>query len=342
MIDLLLAVRLLATQPQSPFRQPQLASAPGLVVMTFGGSNAVYFASSKDNGVTFTEPRKVAEEGKSPLGRHRGPRIALSGKNIVISAVVGEKGGGADGDIIVWRSADEGKTWSKGVNANDVPGAAREGLHAMAAGAGGTLFISWLDLRQKGTRLYGTLSKDGGATWSKNVLVYESPDGHICECCHPSVAVDAKGQVYVMWRNWLGGSRDFYFTRSADGVHFEPAQKLGKGTWQLNACPMDGGGLVVDRQGKVLTVWRREDKVYLAEPGKEEILLGKGKDPAVVFGPNGPYAVWTGNGLEARVPGKTDPVSLDPKGGFVSLTGGDTVIAAWESEGAIVVRPLSQ
>jgi BNR repeat-like domain len=340
LIALLLTLRLLSPQPEAPYRQPQLASAPGIVAMTFGAGNAIYFASSTDGGATFSQPVKVGEDGKSPLGRHRGPRIAFAGKTIVISAVVGEKGGGADGDILAYRSTDNGKSWSKGVPVNDARGAAREGLHSMAAGMDGTLFTVWLDLRQKGTRLYGARSGDGGATWSKNVLVYESPDGHICECCHPSVAVDAKGQVYVMWRNWTGGSRDFYLARSGDGKQFGPAEKLGKGTWQLNACPMDGGGLVVDRAGKVFTTWRRQDQVYLAEPGKEEILLGTGKDPAVAMGPNGPYTVWTGAGLQARIPGKSQPVTLDPKGAFVSLTGGDSVVAAWESDGAIVVQAL--
>ena len=31
-------------------------------------------------------------------------------------------------------------------------------------------------------------SQDGGATWSKNVLLYESPGGTICQCCAPSLA----------------------------------------------------------------------------------------------------------------------------------------------------------
>ncbi len=42
---------------------------------------------------------------------------------IVISAVVGEKGRGADGDLIAWRSVDGGKTWSVGKAINGVPAA---------------------------------------------------------------------------------------------------------------------------------------------------------------------------------------------------------------------------
>ncbi len=47
--------------------------------------------------------------------------------------------------------------------------------------------VFWLDLREKGTVLYASKSMDHGETWSKNILVYRSPDGSICECCHPSI-----------------------------------------------------------------------------------------------------------------------------------------------------------
>ena len=90
-----------------------------------------------------------------PLTRHRGPRIALAGRAIVIAAVVGKtaEGGGhghglpSDGDLIAWRSTDGGRSWSKGVVINDVPGAPTEGLHSLAGDAKGVLFAAWLDKR---------------------------------------------------------------------------------------------------------------------------------------------------------------------------------------------------
>ena len=46
-----------------------------------------------------------------------------------------------------------------------VADAAREGLHAMA-GSGKILYASWLDLRGKGTTLYGAISRDAASTSS--------------------------------------------------------------------------------------------------------------------------------------------------------------------------------
>ncbi|MSV28217.1 MAG: exo-alpha-sialidase [Bryobacterales bacterium] len=325
------------------FRQPQLAVSAKMVAMTFGAGNNVYFSASTDRGSTFSKPMKVSESGKLSLGRHRGPRVAITDSAIVISAIAGEKGGGADGDLIAWRSTDGGRTWSQGVKVNDVAGSAREGLHAMSSG-GGVLFATWLDLRSKGTKLYGASSDNGGATWSKNVLVYESPEGTICQCCHPSLLVDSKGTIHAMFRNALDGSRDMYVARSTDGGRtFGAGEKQGAGTWLLNACPMDGGGLAMAPQGKVVTVWRRDKEVFLSREGGREVSLGAGKDPSIVAGKDGIYAAWSsGLGLLASIPGGNDPVSLASEGTFVQLAGvpGGPVIAAWEAKGSITVRAL--
>ena len=132
-------------------------------------------------------------------------------------------------------------------------------------------------------------------TWSKNVLVYESPDGTICQCCHPSIAIDGEGRISVMWRNVIQGSRDFYFSTSTDGLSFGKAQKMGAGTWQLNACPMDGGGLAVDDTGLV-SVWRRESQIFLARPGPAGDLVRQRERCRPRGGKEGLYVAWSGPG----------------------------------------------
>src|SRR5581483_7865832 len=146
--------------PDAPAREPQIAANSSTVVLAFGAGKTIYFSSSHDRGKTFSPPAKVAEAGIIPLSRHRGPRIALSGNTIVITAVAGNKseevahahGLPSDGDLLVWRSQDGGKTWSQGRAINDVPAATTEGLHALASDGKGTLFAAWLDKRgPKGT-----------------------------------------------------------------------------------------------------------------------------------------------------------------------------------------------
>ena len=314
---ILLAVELRPGGGAAEFRQPQLAAAQGQVAITYGSGSAIYFASSTDGGHVFSPPVKVAETGALALGRHRGPRVTILRDAIVITAIAGKDiskdphahGMPEKGELTVWRSIDRGKTWLRTGVINDVPGAAREGLHAIAADPNGNLFAAWLDLREPGTRLYGSRSTDGGRTWSKNALIYNSPDGTICQCCDPAIAIDQAGEIWVMWRNALAGNRDLYVSHSPDGVRFSAAQKLGKQSWALNACPMDGGGLAIDH-GRVISAWRRGNEVFLAEPGLPESRLGEGKDVAIALGRKGAYVAWSGSrGVEAQAPGAKRPFS---------------------------------
>ena len=334
---LLLAVEL--PHPGADARQPQLAAAQGQVALTYGSGNTIYFARSTDGGKSFAPAVKVADTASLMLGRHRGPRVAILSNAVVITAVAG-----ADHELLAWRSTDRGKTWSAATRINDVPKAANEGLHAMTVDARDNLLVVWLDLRgrAKGKRLEGSRSIDGGRTWSKNFEIYASPDGTICECCDPSLAADANGGVWAMWRNAVGGSRDLYAARAPDGEHFGPAQKLGEGTWKLDACPMDGGAIAVDR-GRVVSAWRREGDVFLASPGKPESRLGEGKDVAMALGAKGAYVAWvTGKNLIIHLPGAEKVTNISNDGAYpdlVALPDG-AVLAAWEERGTIRVERL--
>jgi hypothetical protein len=351
LIGLAMTVNLGPMASDAPAREPQMAVNGSVVALAFGAGKSIYVSTSNDAGRTFSEPKKIAEAEVIPLTRHRGPRIALSGHTIVITAVAGQTqaegqhahGLPSDGDLIAWHSNDLGKTWSKGVVVNDAPGAPTEGLHALAVNTKGNLFAAWLDKRSgHGTKLYGARSTDGGLTWSKNVMIYQSPEGTICECCHPSVAIDPNGQILVMWRNWLAGARDMYLTRSRDGVSFSKPEKLGTGTWQLNACPMDGGGLVIS-QNRAVTAWRRDHQIFLDTAGEAEVGIGEGVDVAITAAPTGVYAIWsTPTGIRALLPGKKEPIALAPKGTFPSIVAipNRRALAAWEVDGTIRIQDL--
>jgi len=339
-LALLFALKISPPAADVKYLQPQLASTGDMIGLAFGSGNSIFYTYSTNDGATFARPVEIETGGHMALGRHRGPRIAIYSGNVVISAVVGEKGKGQDGDILAWRSGDNGKTWSKPVRVNDIPGSAREGLHAMASGNGWIVAV-WLDLRDKGTSLYWSKSDDGGATWSKSLLVYESPSGTICQCCHPSVLVGPGGAIHVMWRNSLDGSRDMYVTRSTNGGKtWLPAKKVGRDTWVLNACPMDGGSFTVTGSNNVYTTWRRDKKIYVANVLSKESELGEGKDPALASGLNEAlYAVWTApDGIKMRN-SKTNIVeSLSAVGAHPQiLFTGRSVLAFWEQDGGIAM-----
>jgi hypothetical protein len=332
-------------QPSEPNRQPELAANSGSAALAFSSGNSIWLSVSHDSGRNFGAPTEVARVPVLAVGRHRGPHVVVSGKTIIVSAVYGETpatgphahGLPADGDLVAWRSTDEGHTWSKPVAINDAPGSAREGLHAMAVSAQGEIAAVWLDLRSTGTKLYGTYSLDGGSTWSKNVLIYQSPEGTICQCCHPSLVSSGKSQFEVMFRNVVHGTRDMYVANWHLKGQISVPEKLGTESWYINACPMDGGGLA-RRGGTTVTAWRRDRTVFLDELGRKEIALGEGKDVALALSTKGSYVIWSdASGIEIRRPGKDHNELLSSAGGFPSLTSlsNGSVLAAWEHDGAI-------
>ncbi len=309
-----------------PAKQPQLAIAPdGGFHVVFGGGNAIFHTASRD-GRTFSMPVKIGELEKLALGMRRGPRITATEKVLAVTAI-----SHADGMLHEWISSDGGATWKTQTPLNESPSSAREGLHAMAGNGRGLVAVAWLDLRNKGTEIWSRVSRDGGLTWQRETRVYASPDGHVCECCHPSVAIGPHDEIGVMWRNWLGGSRDLWMATSTDGgATFRDAEKMGDGTWKLNGCPMDGGALAFSANGKPLTIGRREKTIFFAESaGRETVLTRNGSQPVLA----GTSLLWEENGglTLKRETGLATRFAESAAFAATALTADGTPVIVWES-----------
>ncbi|MDB6152553.1 MAG: glycosyl hydrolase, repeat-containing protein [Chthoniobacteraceae bacterium] len=313
--------------------QPQVAMSPdGGVHVVFGKTTSIYYTGSKDGGATFSVPVRIADLPKLALGMRRGPRIAATESLLTVSAI-----SHGNGNLYSWHSADHGTTWRAGQTIlNDVPNSAREGLHAMAGNGTGLLATVWLDMRGTGMEIWSSVSHDGGAEWGPNRCVYKSPAGHVCECCHPNVAIDSQGRIAIMFRNWLDGSRDMYMVSSADGgLTFSSAQKLGAGTWKLDGCPMDGGALTFSAPGKIVSAWRREKTAFAtgSNPDIEERLADSAAQPVVVAGDFGIAQIWQQDGGLMLRKGSATPVRLAGGAIFAAAASvpGYKPMVVWES-----------
>jgi hypothetical protein len=320
--------------------QPQVAVAPsGRVHVVFGKDNAVFHTTSPE-GRAFSAPVKVGELEKLALRMRRGPRVTATDKLVLVTAI-----SHTDGNLHSWTSADGGKTWKEGESINIAPKSAREGLQALAGDGRGLVAAVWLDLRGKGTELWGRFSHDGGATWAADASIYQSPDGHICECCVPSVVIGAKGEIAAMWRNWLGGSRDMWAAISTDGGKtFPKPQKLGTGSWPLNGCPMDGGGMTFDAAGALAAVWRREGTVYSTSAAAPETRLAAGAQQPVIARARGGLAIaYEKAGEIILVVGSQSPKSLG-KGRTPALAANNAgqAFVAWETAdgSSLLIAPI--
>ncbi len=272
--------------PDFPFEPsaPHAAVAgDGRVALAFAADAAVWSVLSPDGGSSWGAPVRVGSHGKLEWGITRGPRIAWSGDQLVIAAVHGEQLRGRDGDVYAWRSVDGGETWGQPLRINDVEGAAREGLQALAAGTEGRLFCTWLDMRGEGTELWGAWSTDGGASWGQDVLVYRSPGDSICECCHVTASFGPDGRtVTVVFRNARDGNRDIHEVSGRRDGRGWYSSRLDAVPWPLEGCPMAGGELAVRANGDSLHVWRRErDLVARWNRGPQFVFARGGRFPRV-------------------------------------------------------------
>jgi hypothetical protein len=317
-------------------KMPHLAiDGAGNFYIVYGTGDSILYSSSNDKGESFSAPRLIARLAQLSASAMRGPQIAATTNTVVILAC------SKSGNIFSY-TKDATGNWSLPVKVNDVDTVAKEQFLALSADDN-HVYAVWLDLRgNKRNKIIGAGSTDGGKTWSKNVLVYASPDSSVCECCKPCVAVRGEN-VYVMFRNWLHGNRDLYLIQSGNGgENFGEAKRLGDNSWALNGCPMDGGGLAISSNGVPQTVWRRRDSIYASVPGQPETAIATGRDCTVETVNNKNVYAWTQNG---------EIVIRKPQGMKISLGKGqlpilkrindDHVLCVWENDKQIHTQIVS-
>ncbi|MCY7349334.1 MAG: glycoside hydrolase [Cytophagaceae bacterium] len=307
----------------------------GTLHLIFGRGDTIFYAASTQGGTSFSAPVVAGVLPDLVAFAKRGPQVAATVRFVVITAV--DKSGTLH-SFTLDRNAHR---WQVGQPVTDLPDVAKEGFQALAVTANGTFHAAWLDVRWGKQKIAGAASTDGGRTWSANRLLYASPDSTVCECCRLSM-VAAGNDVYIQFRNFIGGARDLYLLHSADGGRtYAPAQKLGKGTWKLNACPMDGGTVALQADGKPITVWRRESTVYQCLPGKPEQAVAEGRNCTLAVAPSGPVMAWETKGtLFVKPPhGEAVPVGAGQVPSLAVVR--KNVVCVWEDQKQIRVATVA-
>jgi Neuraminidase (sialidase) len=201
--------------------QPCLAAdADGGFYCVFIRNGNIEISTSADGGKTWTEPVVAIDaRGKARGGMQRGPRIGVDAcKNVTVTAPVcfdekELKERYPRAELWLARSTDGGKTFGAPVQVNEKTGTVPESLHALAVAPSGETHVAWLDMRdrKKGQDLFYSKVIDGKP--GKNLKIGAT----LCECCAPGIAVDARGNPLLAWRDgaasenraiWLSVSKD--------------------------------------------------------------------------------------------------------------------------------------
>jgi len=319
-------------------QQPQISTDnTGIMRVVYGRADSIFCSISSDKGSSFSKPTLVGVVPKMHLGMARGPQLASSAHYSVVTAM------GQGGDIHFFMLNHQKGQWQNKGIVNDIKGSAPEGLMNIACDKQDNFYATWLDIRlNKMNNIFFSSLPAGHTQWLKNRLIYKSPDGGVCGCCRPSVAVKGSN-IAIMFRNAVNGFRDLYLTTSVDkGKTFKEPAKLGNGTWKLDACPMDGGGLNFNADNTINTTWQRQGVVYYCKQGGNEKELGKGRDCSIsTSSAQTIVAMGNAGGLKYKDV-QTNQEQTVGKGSYLKtyILPDNKVLCVWEEDGMVKSKKI--
>lgn len=238
--------------------------------------NNIYVSFSSD-AKSFNAPVAVNSADNRPGDHHSSPSLVETDGTLYVGWSAPRTGAQFAADLLVSRSTDGGKTFSPAVKVNDSSQPASASYESMGVAPDGSLYIVWLDGRDRatgGSSTYFAVSRDGGRSFSKNLKV----DGGSCPCCRTALAVGKDGAIFVVWRKvYEKNTREMVMATSHDaGASFGKPAVVGNDQWVINGCPHRGAGIGIDRAGAAHVIW------YSEGAGHPAIYYGVSKD-GVIF-----------------------------------------------------------
>jgi hypothetical protein len=196
--------------------------------------NGLFVRRSLDGGATW-------ETKHIPIIAHEtAPGIPWEDKPYIVADTTNGPHGGnlyvgwtrwtlTESEILLSRSTDAGKTWSKPVEIDRHPGLPRDDNGAAegfegTVGPDGTLYVVW----SQDNQIVFTSSRDGGKTFSRaRDVIHTAPIMFAVQAVErangfPQIAIGPTrgklpGKLYVTWSDYRNGDLDVFISSSADG-----------------------------------------------------------------------------------------------------------------------------
>jgi hypothetical protein len=272
--------------------------------------------------------------GEATAWRGDAPSVAVARDGAVYVAWTARAGeGGHATTLYVSASRDGGRSFGEPSKVNDDSAPGVHGMHSLAVGEDGRVYVAWLDERdipkaqdggahaggkmsaklpmqhgEHNRELFFSYSNDGGRTFSANKRVAVEA----CPCCKTSLAVARGGRVYVGWRQVLPGDfRHIAVASSNDGGEtFDAPVVVSDDRWELRGCPVSGPALAAGDGERLTVLW-----FTAGDAGTAGLYSSESSDGGRTFAPR---RVVTESGVRG-----TPQLLSDARGAAVAVFEGD-------------------
>jgi hypothetical protein len=240
----------------------------GTLWLAWATNGTVSVAHSRDAGRTFSTP--VAVNPKSldlDWGPDSRPSIAVDKDGRIFVAFARFRNSKFDGQVLLSRSIDGGKSFAAPTPITDNPESQR--FQTLALDADGSVFAAWLDKRDRvpamargekyvGAGLAFAWSNDHGASFT----VARIAQDNTCECCRLGVGFAGPGRPVVAFRNVFGGTvRDHAVMTFLNPQTPGPIHRVSVDDWKTDVCPHQGPTLAVSSDGTYHIAWFTQGSV---------------------------------------------------------------------------------
>ncbi len=236
----------------------------------------------------WSEPRTVASGDNWFVNWADFPSIvALADGSLAAHWLVKNGDGTYAYDVVISRSFDNGKTWTKPIRPHTDGTQTEHGFVSML-GEAGRLMVVWLDGRKFKPQTGEHSGHGHGPSDSEMTLRYAEMtggnrlereaelDARVCECCQTSAAMTSEGMVVVYRDRSKEEVRDISVVRHTRGRWSEP-KPVYPDDWKIEGCPVNGPSVSASGR-RVGVAW------FTAAADRPSVKVAFSNDAAATFG----------------------------------------------------------